>query len=382
MAGGLKPAVARDGLSAGLLTIDLVALAANWKLLRDRVAPSASAAVVKADAYGIGIEPAVRALAEAGCRTFFVAHLGEARRVRAVASGAEIYVLNGLLPGTADCYVGEALRPVLGSFDELDEWAALCRTAGRPLPAALHVDTGMNRLGFPAEAAGTLAGDTRLDVIAPALLMSHLTSAEEPDDPASARQMAQFAAIRPLFPGVPASLANSSGIFNPDVAPFDLVRPGYALYGGNPLPGRPNPMAPVVRLEASIIQVREVPAGVAIGYNGRWTAPVPRRLATLSIGYADGFRRTGSRTDRSDRDGFDRAAVLVDGTLCPTAGTVSMDLLIADVTTAGRAERGDRATLVGDALDVDEVGRRAGTIGYEILTGLGHRFERRYVGAT
>jgi alanine racemase len=368
--------------AGALLTVDLGALAANWRLLAERAAPAECAAVVKADAYGLGIEAAVPALARAGCRTFFVAHVAEGRRARAAAPDAAVYVLNGMLPGAAGAFLRDGLRPVLGSRPELEEWAALAGAAGRPLPAALHVDTGMNRLGLPVEEALALVGDPLLAAVAPALLMSHLVAAEAPDDPVNARQLAAFAALRRNFPGLPGSLANSSGLFLEPRPVHDLARPGYALYGGNPTPGRPNPMRPVVRLEAPILQVREVGAGAGAGYNGTWTAPGPRRLATLSVGYADGFPRAASGTTAKAEAGIAAGAAMVGGVRCPFVGTVSMDLIILDVTEAGQAAiRGAPAVLIGDGIEVDEVGRRAGTIGYEVLTGLGARYARHYIGA-
>ncbi|WP_375461326.1 alanine racemase [uncultured Enterovirga sp.] len=361
------------------LAIDLGALAGNWRHLRDRVAPAECAAVVKADAYGIGIEPAVRTLARAGCRTFFVAHIGEAARLRAVAREAVVYVLNGLPPGSADDFLAIGARPILGSFEELADWATASTGRGTRLSAALHVDTGMNRLGFAPSEAAAVAADPRLGAIDPVLMMSHLTSAEDHEaDSATERQAETFAAVRATLP-FPASLANSSGIFHPAVPPLALARPGYALYGGNPTPGRPNPMHPVVRLEAWIVQLRDVEAGATVGYNGRWTAPGPRRLATLSVGYADGYPRAAGGTDLNAD--LPTGAALVAGRLCPFVGRVSMDLVVLDVTEvpSGDAVRGAPVTLIGDALDLDEVGRRAGTIGYEILTGLGPRYLRRYV---
>jgi alanine racemase len=367
--------------AGGLLTIDLGALAANWRTLRDAAAGTECAAVIKADAYGLGIEHAAPALSAAGCRTFFVAHPSEALRVREVCGEAVVYVLNGFLPGTGPTYAGLSLRPVIGSFPELEDWAAFCRTDGLRLPAALHVDTGMNRLGFAPADAPALAADARLRDFEPALLMSHFASAEEVDDPLTARQIEAFAAVRAALPEIPASLCNSSGIFLPQHPFYDLVRPGYALYGGNPVPGRDNPMRPVVRLEARVLQVRSLPAGETAGYNGAWRAPSPRRLATLSTGYADGYPRAASRTDAKDAAGIASGAALVAGRLCPFAGRVSMDLIIVDVTGVPEAEirRGTLATLIGDALTVDEVGRRAGTIGYEVLTSLGGRYARRYL---
>jgi alanine racemase len=373
-----------QGQAGGLLTINLDALAANWRTLRDRAQSAECAAVVKADGYGIGLEPAMRALARAGCKTFFVAHLSEAARARAVSAGAAIYVLNGLLPGTADAFAEQALRPVLGSRDEIGEWAAFCRGGGGRLPAAIHVDTGMNRLGLPTEEALALAGDPLLSAFEPALLMSHLVSAEAPDDPANARQIAAFARVQEAFGRVPASLANSSGIFLTQRPHHDLVRPGYALYGGNPTPGAPNPMCPVVRLEARILQLRIVEAGETAGYNGTWTAPGRRCLATLAVGYADGFPRAGSATEVKARAGTPAGEVIVAGRRCPLAGRISMDLISVDVTGLpdSAVRRGDLVTLIGDDLTIDEVGERAGTIGYEILTSLGRRYARTYSGAS
>jgi alanine racemase len=367
-----------SGDTAATLTIDLEALAANWRRLRDLAEPAECAAVVKADAYGIGLAEAGRALAEAGCRTFFVAHLAEGARLRAAAPDSTIYILNGLPPGAGRRFLEEDLRPILGSGDEVREWAAFAAGNGRDLPAAWHVDTGMNRLGLGAGEAEALAGEAGLP--RPALLMSHLVTAERPDDPTNARQVERFARLCAAFPGVPASLANSSGIFLPSRPHHDLVRPGYALYGGNPTPGRANPMQPVVRLEAGIIQTRQVSPGERAGYNGRWTARGARRLATLSLGYADGYLRSASTTDHSQAEHRPTGAALVAGRLCPVVGSISMDLTILDVTDAPRAERGDLAVLIGDELTVDEVGRRAGTIGYEVLTSLGRRYARRYIG--
>jgi alanine racemase len=329
------------------------------------------AAVVKADAYGIGIERAVPALWHAGCRTFFVAHLSEARRLRAVAPEAVLYILNGFPPGAAAAYQAIDARPVLGSLDELAEWHIVGR------PAAVHLDTGMNRLGLTQDAfARALAGGA-FSGFTPALLMSHFVSAEETGSPLNARQIAAFAALRQALPEVPASLCNSSSLFLPEPPLHDLVRPGYALYGGNPTPGQPNPMRPVVRLEAMVMQVREVEPGDTIGYNAQWTARRPTRIATLSIGYADGWLRSQSASD--DHAG---GVALLNGRPCPFAGRVSMDLITVDVTdlAAGTVRRGDMAVLLGDGITVDDVGRRANTNGYEILTDLGRRFARHYIG--
>ncbi|PVE23165.1 alanine racemase [Microvirga sp. KLBC 81] len=367
--------------AGGLLHIDLSALASNWRALRDNAGGAEAAAVVKADAYGTGIEQAVPALAQAGCRTFFVAHLSEAVRVRAVAPDATIYVLNGLFPGTSPVYVEHKLRPVLGSFEEIEEWAAFCRSQGQKREAAIHIDTGMNRLGLTVPQGLTLKDRPECKDFEVALLMSHFVSAEESANPINIRQIESFKAVREMLPGVPTSLANSSGIFLKEKPHFDLVRPGYALYGGNPTPDRDNPMSAVVGLEARIVQLRWVEEDDTVGYNARWLALGRRRIATLSVGYADGYPRSASARGKSGEELL-AGMVLVAGHPCPFAGNVSMDLITVDVTDVPENEiqRGDTVTMIGGSLNLDEVGRRAGTIGYEILTNLGRRYARSYRG--
>lgn len=360
------------------LTVDLAALVANWRALGARTGAQAGA-VVKANAYGLGIEPVVTALAAAGCKSFFVAHPTEGVRARTVAPEAEIYVLNGLLPGTCEVYARHGLSPVLGSHEELHDWASFRRSGATVQTAALHVDTAMNRLGLSPDEGLNLVRE-RAGIVAAAgigLLMSHFASSEDASDPANARQIAAFAEIAAALPDVPASLMNSSGHFLKDCPPYALTRPGYALYGGNPTPGLPNPMRPVVGLEARIIQLREVQAGTQVGYNGRWSAKGKRRLATICLGYADGYPRNASWTDASKG-----GSAIVGGVLCPFVGTVSMDLIIVDVSDAPASalQRGATVTLIGGALDLEAVGAGAKTSGYEILTSLGRRHARRYVG--
>ena len=375
----MMPADLPDSAAFGAtLTIDLDALVSNWRLLGKRAGTEAGA-VVKADAYGIGIEPAVTALARAGCKSFFVAHVSEAIRARKVAPDATIYVLNGLLPGASETYATHGLSPVLGSHEELLEWASFRQTGAKVRPAALHVDTAMNRLGlWPGE--GLNLARERSGVIAAAgigLVMSHFASSEVETDPANARQIAAFAEIAAALPDVSASLKNSSGHFLKDCPSYQLTRPGYALYGGNPTPGQPNPMKPVIALEATIIQTREVEDGTQVGYNGRWTAKGKRKLATICLGYADGYPRNGSWTDTSTG-----GSVLVDGVSCPFVGSVSMDLIIIDVTDApaDAAKRGASVTLIGGPLALEAVGGGPKTMGYEILTSHGPRYQRRYIG--
>jgi alanine racemase len=361
--------------ASGVLTIDLAAIAANWRELARRAAPARCAAVVKADGYGCGLEAVTAALARAGCDTFFVAHLSEGRRARAVAPAANIYVLNGLLPGTAPAYVGCNLHPVIGSLAEFAEWKAFVAATSWHGGAALHVDTGMNRLGMSFEEAVWLAEQPQTERGEFVLLMSHLACAEVPEHPLNARQMAAFRELRALFPGIPASLANSSGIFLGPDAHHDMVRPGVALYGANPTPLHVNPMRPAVELKVRIVQVRNVAVGETVGYGASWTARRPTRIAVLAVGYADGILRAASA-----RDSKPGAEAIVAGRRCPLAGVVSMDLLAVDVTDLPEdlPRRGDLATLLGDEIGVDDLASHAGTIGYEVLTSLGGRYHRVY----
>ena len=377
-----RPDVERD--AQAVLTIDLDALGANWRILAREASPADCGAAVKADAYGCGIEVAVPALARAGCATFFVAHVSEGRRARAALDGAglpgRIYVLNGFHPESAPfaAYRDHGLEAVIGSAEELAAWReARAGQADEDAPGcALHVDTGMNRLGFPVEDARFLS-QGELQAAGVRLVMSHLVSAEVPEDAINARQIAAFDHARErALKSFPASLANSSGTFLPQRPFYDLVRPGYALYGGNPTPGSPNPMRPVAILRARVLQLRQVPAGATAGYNARWTAPRPSRLATIALGYADGVPISGSGIDGRG------AEVFVGDVPCPLAGRISMDLSIADVThlPAGALRAGDTVEWLGAHADVDALAARCGTIGYELLVNLGRRHRRHYIG--
>jgi alanine racemase len=361
--------------AGGILTVDLSAIEANWRALGRRIMPSECAAVIKADAYGCGIEPMAARLSRAGCRTFFVADLHEARRARGAAPDAVIYVLNGLLPGTAPVFADLRARPVIGSMVELAEWDAFCSANQWQGGAALHVDTGMNRLGITANEAAALAPRIRSENHGITLLMSHLACAEEQNHPLNERQINLFREVRILYRGITSSLANSSGIFLGNAAHCDMARPGVALYGVNPTPGQSNPMRPVIELQARIAQVRIVQKGETVGYNAGWTAKRTTRLAVVAVGYADGYLRAASASDEAPG-----ADAIVAGKRCPIAGRVSMDLIEIDITDLpdGSARRGDLVKLIGDEISVDDVAAAAGTIGYEVLTSLGRRYHRVY----
>jgi alanine racemase len=359
-----------------VLRIDLAALRANWAQLNRVSGRAECAGVIKADAYGLGLEPIAGALTHEGCRTFFVATLDEGRRARSVQPGATIYVLDGLLPGAEDYYAGFNLRPLLGSLDEIRDWSAYCRVSRRCLPAAIHIDTGINRLGIPpADVERLAAAPELLQPFELSLVMSHLACADESDSPMNAAQRALFDRLRAKLPPAPASLANSGGTFLGPEYHYDLVRPGIALYGGRALAGRPNPMQTVVRLSAKILQVREVRRGEVVGYGATYRVERCSRIATVACGYADGFLRA-----LSGPTGHPGPAGFIGPYPVPVVGLVSMDLITVDVTDVPEelARRGAWVEVMGSRVTVDDLTDRAGTVGYELLSRLGRRVHRVY----
>ena len=363
----------------GILTVDLDAVVANWRKLEKTSVPSECAGVIKADAYGCGLDPVARALAAAGCKTFFVATLDEAKAAREALPSADIYVLDGFFQNCGDAFAKINCKPVIGDLNELAEWDVFCRRSGWAGGAAIHIDTGMNRLGLRlVEAQGIVprinAGDHGIT-----LVMSHLACAETLNHPLNGKQLAAFREIASLFSGVPASLSNSSGVFLGAQFQFDLMRPGAALYGINPTPEADNPMQPAVDLKARIVQIRNVERGESVGYGATWTARRPTKLAIVAAGYADGYFRAASAND-----GTRGAEVVVAGKRCPIAGRVSMDLIAVDITDLEKnaARRGHMVTLIGEGITVDELAHHFGTIGYEVLTSLGKRYARIYKGGT
>jgi alanine racemase len=364
--------------TGGTLTIDLAAIEANWRTLAHKALTVECGAVVKANGYGLGIEPITASLAKAGCKTFFVADISEARRVRSRAKDATIYILNGCSPEDSPAFIELNAKPVINSMTELAEWDAFVATHNWQGGAALQVDTGMNRLGITAIEAAALAPRVQTENHGITLLMSHLACAEIPDHPLTATQINLFRDIRALYGGIPASLANSSGIFVSDTTHCDLVRPGAALYGVNPTPGRDSPMQGVVELTGRILQIRGVAANETVGYGATWTAKRASRIIVVALGYADGLLRSASAGD--DKPG---GTAIVADTPCPIVGRISMDLVCVDVTELpdGAVHRGDLATFIGGGIGIDDFAAAAGTIGYEVLTRLGMRCHVVYRGA-
>jgi alanine racemase len=361
--------------AGAILTVDLGAIAANWRGLRDAGRaggrPIDCAAVLKADAYGTGATVVGPRLAAEGCRHFFVAHLDEAISLRGVVPDHPIYVLNGLLPGTEPDFVEYGLTPVLNHLGQLNAWRAAAQRYSRPLDAVIHIDTGMHRLGLSPEEAQLLAAERgRLRGLRLALLMSHLVVSEEPNNPINGEQLSRFRNFVRTMPGAPASLANSSGIFlGPDYH-FDLLRPGAALYGINPTPGRPNPMLTTVTLRARVLQVRRIDALQTVGYGAAWRSARPSRVATIALGYADGYFRTL----------INRTHVHLAGHKVAVIGRISMDLVTIDVTDVPEADSqpGALVEVLGPHLSADDLAEHARTNAYEVMTALGRRYARLY----
>lgn len=358
--------------ASGYLTIDLAALARNYEKLAAALAPARAAAVVKADAYGLGADRIAPRLYAHGCRDFFVAQFVEALHLRPLlAADARIFVLNGLQPGNEAACAREGIVPVVNSLDQWRQWAGAAKVLGRRLPAVLQFDTGMSRLGLTPQdrkaLAGLLAAEGGIDVL---FAMSHLASADEPDSDQNGDQLAEMSRIAKEFPGLDLSFANSGGIFLGPTYHGRLARPGIALYGGAPTAGRQNPMEPVVSLDVAVVQTRTVPAGARVGYSGTHVTTGETHLATIAAGYADGLPRSLSG----------RGAVYCDGLRLPIVGRVSMDSITIDISALpeGRLTLGSRVEVLGPHQTLEDVARDAGTISYEILTGLGHRYHRQY----
>ncbi|EKF58347.1 alanine racemase [Agrobacterium albertimagni AOL15] len=370
-------------LSAPLrLTIDLSAIADNWREMARRSGKARAAAVVKADAYGLGIEDVGQTLYRAGARDFFVAVPAEGATLRPYAPEARIFVLSGIWPGQEEIFFENDLVPVIASEEQLAFWMAVLTERG-PYPCALHVDTGFNRLGLPMADAMALVDDvSRPASLDPVLVMSHLACGDDPTSPMNRRQLDKFQIVSAAFEGVDSSLSASAGIFLGSDYHFDLTRPGIALYGGEAVNGARNPMQPAIKAEARILQIRDAKAGESVSYGATHLLSRDSRLAVASVGYADGYLRNLSGSGIPLRDtGLPGAHGVIAGKRVPVVGRVTMDLTIFDVTDLpeNAVRSGDYIELLGPSMPLDDVARAAGTIGYEILTGLGLRYERLYL---
>ncbi len=364
-----------EAVPAATLTVDLRALAKNYRALRKLAGRARVGAVVKADGYGLGAVAVARTLQSAGCDTFFVATPEEGAKLRsALEQAPRIFVLHGLSGSPPRFMLAHGLTPILNTTEDVADWRKAARGAKHALPAGLHINTGMNRLGLPLAAAESLAKDTALrEDLALDLVMSHLACADEPKHRLNRMQQKRFADLVKRFAPASASLANSAGILLGADYCFDLVRPGIALYGANPTPGQDSPFATVAILEARVLQLREAAAGETVGYGATHRLTAPARLATIAAGYADGYMRAIGN----------RGQAFLAGRAVPVVGRVSMDLLTLDVSALPHSvlKPGLMAELFGPNIKLDEVAKAAGTIPYEILTRLGPRLARIYRGA-
>ncbi len=360
------------------LIVRLGAIRRNYRQLRERAAGAETAAVVKANAYGLGAGRCVPALAMEGCRTFFVATFAEAEALRALSPDPAIYVLDGLLPENAALYEELRVRPVLGSAEEVSEWAAYCQSRGKKLPAAIHLDTGMARLGLkPHEALQLARNRGTLASFELSLVITHLACGDDAGSAMNDAQRTLFAELSALFPGVPRSLSNSAGIFLGPQFHFDVTRPGISLYGGNAQFNASNPIEPVVWLFGRIAQIHWAEAGQTVGYGAMHTLKRRTRIATVCIGYADGYFRAFSASDARP----DGPPAYAGEHRLPLLGRVSMDLITYDATDVpeGLLHRGGWVEVLGSRVTVDDLASFGGTIGYEVLTSLSHRYHRIYL---
>jgi len=360
------------GKAGAVLRIDLRAIQDNYRLLQELLGTVQCGAAVKADAYGLGVVPVALALSAASCRHFFVAHLQEAIVLRPhLPKDAMIYVMHGSPVGYEEEFLENQCIPVLNSLEQIKSWQQLVAKAQRALPAIVQFDTGMARMGLSVtEAEALFATPQLLDGIDVQYMMSHLVSAEDQANPFNQKQLSSFNALRARMPACKASLSNSSGIFLGKDFHFDLARPGAALYGVAPVAGQANPMRAVAHLQGRIIQTREIPAGTGVGYGSTWRSNQTTRIATVGVGYADGWMRSLSN----------RGIAHIAGQAVPMVGNVSMDTITLDVTgiAAEHLQPGALVELISADNAVDQVAARANTIGYEILTSLGGRYERTY----
>ncbi len=364
--------------ATGVVIVDLDQVCANWKALSGHVAPAACAAVVKADAYGLGADKVIPALNAAGAGDLFVATLQEAHQARKLAPGASVFILDGIVPDSAADVLASGAIPVLSSLAEVEEWGALAPSRTEPVPCAFHVDTGLNRLGLPAHEIRVLANNVHLmDRLDVKMVMTHLACADESENAKNEQQLAVFNGLQPLLPTVALSIAASDGLMLGPAFHGDMVRPGYAIYGGQAHDDRSTPVKPVVEVYARVLQIRDVVPGQTVGYSATYSPDRLTRVAIVAAGYADGYLR-----HLSAGDGEIRGHVAFAGKLCPIVGRVSMDLITVDITDLENVEvkRGDWAQIIGPDITIEDVGKASGTIGYEVLTRLSPRFNRVYLG--
>lgn len=364
-----------QSILGGGITIDLGAIARNWKAIDTLSGRALTGAVVKADAYGLGATAVARTLYKTGARFFFVATPDEGVALRAALPSAHIFVLDGLVPRTARDYAAHNLMPVLASLGQLTEWLDFCLNKGEAAPAALHFDTGFNRIGFRIKEAELVRREIEQTRFEPQMIMSHFACADQPSHEMTRKQNALFQSILSQFPNTPASLANSAGITSSKDYHYDMVRPGISVYGGRAVNGRPNPMVSVIRMDVPILQIKEARVGETVGYGALYRLRRDTRMAVIALGYADGFSRSLSTIG-----GQMGGKIAINGAFAPVLGRVSMDMTAIDITDVpGFVQPGDLVEVLGPNISIDDVADAARTIGYEVLTNLKARYLRTYV---
>jgi alanine racemase len=369
---GIVPAMSHPEFEAARLTVRLGAVAANYRQCQRLAGPAAVSGVVKADAYGLGLVPVARALAAAGCDTFFLARLEEGITLRAALGAVRIFVLDGAAPDTVPALISHRLTPVLNSLAEIAGWAAAAQETRTELEAAIHIDTGMNRLGLPGEELSLLASEwkKRVGGIRPVLLMSHLACADEPQAKMNRIQLDRFRTALAMLPPTPASLASTGGVLLGKDYAFDLVRPGIGLFGGNVQNAPQNPFSVAAVLSGRVLQLRRIDRGESVGYGATFKAKRSTVVATVALGYADGLMRAIGN----------RGHAAIAGSRAPICGRVSMDLVTLDVTDLPPSSLSTEAEaeFFGDTISLEEVARDADTAAYEIISSLTPRVPRRY----
>lgn len=356
--------------SDSTLTVDLSAIADNYRLLKKQLKNAECACVVKSNAYGLGVEEVAKTLLRAGAGKFFVATIDEAVNLRQILQSKDIYIFHGFLKGQESALIENRLVPVLNSIEQVINWADYSKKTNLKMPCIIHIDTGMNRLGLSNNELDEFIEKNLQDYLDIKYIMSHLACADVKDHPLNKKQLDEISRISKCFSGIPISFSNSFGVFLGKNYHFDLARPGMALYGLNPTPDRENPMKTTAFLSSKIIQIREIDTPSCVGYGATCELPAGARVATLPVGYADGYLRSLGNS----------AFCYFKKHKLPVVGRVSMDLIMVDISNVpnGQINVGDEIEIMGKNISADDLAKTAGTIGYEILTRLGARYKRFY----
>ena len=367
------PLVDNHKISNSFLEINIDSIIHNYQLINNKVGNTECAAVLKADAYGMGASVVAKALDKVGCSTFFVATIDEGIELRACFSKNEnqIAVLSGLLEGSEDIFYSNKLTPVLNDTEQIKKWAIYNKQKKISAPSIIHIDTGMNRLGLTInELYDIIKNPTELKELHVEWIMSHLACGDQPRDIMNEKQLSVFLNAKKEFPNVKASLANSAGVFLGQSYHLDMVRPGIALYGSGSGSIPSKPLKQVIKLYSRILQIRTLSTGASVGYGASYRVSEATRVATVGLGYADGYLRSLSNC----------SWVFFNGLRLPVIGRISMDYITIDITqiASEKIKTGDFIEIIGDKFTLDDLATVANTVPHELLTRLGTRHHRIY----